>query len=204
MLKRLSHWSRQLKPGHFRLFLTLAELTEDNEHHAVTTAARELYELAESRHQCFRTRSGPKEERKPRHDPPRRKPAPEPGAPSLATNSSALATRGRGRHLLARLRVSLCWNTAIATGDDRSAAQRGQTRLLNQRPTKPDGQQQPRQDSQPLNSLRHSKPATPIRARCARGSRQRRGSRRRARGRDRGGTRRQRQGEAAEVSSSQA
>ncbi len=47
MLKRLSHWSRQLKPGHFRLFLTLAELAEDDEHQSVTIAARELCELAD-------------------------------------------------------------------------------------------------------------------------------------------------------------
>jgi len=47
MLKRLSHWSRQLKPGYFKLFLTLAELTEDDEHHSVTIAARELCNLAD-------------------------------------------------------------------------------------------------------------------------------------------------------------
>jgi hypothetical protein len=47
MLKRLSHWSRQLKPGHFRLFLTLAELAEDDEQHTVKIAARELCKLAD-------------------------------------------------------------------------------------------------------------------------------------------------------------
>jgi hypothetical protein len=47
MLKRLSHWARHLKYGQFRLLLTLAELTEDDEHHSVTIAARELCKLAQ-------------------------------------------------------------------------------------------------------------------------------------------------------------
>jgi DNA-binding MarR family transcriptional regulator len=47
MLKRLSHWARQLKYGQFRLFLALAELAEDDEHHSVTIALRELCELAQ-------------------------------------------------------------------------------------------------------------------------------------------------------------
>jgi DNA-binding MarR family transcriptional regulator len=46
MLKRLSHRARRLKYGQFRLFLALAELTEDHEHHSVTIALRELCKLA--------------------------------------------------------------------------------------------------------------------------------------------------------------
>jgi len=46
MLKRLGHWARKLKYGQFRLFLTLAELTEDDPHHSVTIALRELCKLA--------------------------------------------------------------------------------------------------------------------------------------------------------------
>jgi len=46
MLKRLGYWARQLKYGQFRLLLALAELTEDDEHHSVKIALRELCKLA--------------------------------------------------------------------------------------------------------------------------------------------------------------
>lgn len=46
MLARLAELARSLKPGHFRLFLALAELTENDPHHSVTVAARDLCKLA--------------------------------------------------------------------------------------------------------------------------------------------------------------